>query len=57
MIREQIRVLAETLDYSAMDFALEVSANSRAVFLHYLFWRAAGGSRPGIEPNQLASAG
>jgi hypothetical protein len=52
---EQIKALVAILAYSAMDFALELSANARAVFLHYPFWKAAGGSRFEIEPDQLAS--
>ena len=52
---EQIQALVAILAYSAMDFALELSANARAVFLHYPFWKSAGGSRFGIEPRQFAT--
>jgi len=49
----QIRALSVTLPYSSVDFAIEVSANSRAVFLNFPFWKAAGASRLGIEPDEL----
>lgn len=52
---KQIPALVAILAYSTMDFALELSANARVVFLHYPFWKAAGGPRFGVEPEQFAS--
>ncbi len=52
---EQIRTLVEILARSKSGFDFEVSANARAVFLSYSYWRAAGWARFGLEPDQLAT--
>jgi hypothetical protein len=36
-----------------MDFAMEVEANARAIFLHYPFWTIADRERLQIEPDTL----
>lgn len=35
---KQFAALAHTLDYSGMDFKMEIKANHAAVFLNYAFW-------------------
>jgi hypothetical protein len=44
----QFVALARTLDYSAMDFRCEISANHVAVFLNYGFWVQSAFSNQGI---------
>lgn len=36
---EQFLIMAATLDYSCMDFIIEVSANHKTFYLNYLYWR------------------
>jgi hypothetical protein len=36
--REQFIILARSWDYNGMDFALEVAANPKAIYLNCLFW-------------------
>jgi hypothetical protein len=38
---EQLKLLSDILDYNAMDFHCEISANHQAVFLNYAFWLTA----------------
>ncbi len=49
---EQFTCLARTWDYSRMDFVLEVSMNSKAVFLNSWFWAKCDFSRVGIDSAQ-----
>jgi hypothetical protein len=44
----QFVAMARTLDYSAMDFRCEISANHVAVFLNYGFWVQSTFSNQGI---------
>ncbi len=45
----QFVALANTLDYSGMDFICEIAANHTAVFLNYAFWFRASFSSQGIN--------
>ena len=47
---EQFVILARSWDYSRMDFALEVSANRKAVYLNCLFWVEHDFATFGISP-------
>jgi hypothetical protein len=41
------------MTYSMFDFALEISANSAVIFLHFSFWANADPSRLGVDPAAL----
>jgi hypothetical protein len=45
---QQFEILAHSLDYSLMDFALEISVNPKAVYLNCLFWLERDFSMVGI---------
>jgi hypothetical protein len=45
--------MISAMDYSLMDFALEVSANAATIFLNFPFWKAAGANRLGVDPIEL----
>lgn len=47
----QFVMLANTIDYSGMDFYLETKANHTAVFLNYPFWLKHNFSHEGIDDN------
>jgi hypothetical protein len=49
---EQFVMLAHSLDYSPMDFGLEILANSAAIFLHYPFWMGRSFTERGISEEQ-----
>lgn len=49
----QVAALITTLEYSTFDFAMELSANARTIFLNYPFWRAAGPLRLGVDRHAL----
>jgi hypothetical protein len=51
---KQIAAMIVTMDYSTMDFVLEVSANMLTFFLNFPFWKAAGSERLGVDPTQLS---
>jgi hypothetical protein len=50
----QIAMMIGTMDYSAMDFSCELSANRLTFFLNFPFWKAAGAERLGVDATQLA---
>ena len=53
---EQFVILAHSWDYSRMDFALEISANRKAVYLNCLFWIAHDFSRHAISEDLKGGA-
>ncbi|WP_207215851.1 hypothetical protein [Pseudolysobacter antarcticus] len=48
-VTEQFVALAHTLDYSGMDFKMEIKANHAAVFLNHAFWVQHNFSSSGID--------
>ena len=46
---QQFEILAHAVDYSAMDFILEISVNPKAVYLNCLWWQARDFSMAGIS--------
>jgi hypothetical protein len=48
----QFVAMSKMLDYSTFDFVCEVSANRKAVFLHFLFWAQFDFTPHGIEQSQ-----
>ncbi len=48
----QFVALYKTWDYSRFDVACEISANRKAVFLNWLFWRTHDFSKSGISEEQ-----
>lgn len=47
---EQVQAMAETLSHSTFDFAMEIAANHKAVFLNFPYWKAAGPEELGLHP-------
>lgn len=45
----QLALLARTLDYSGMDFLMELAANNMAVFLNFFFWEQSTFAREAID--------
>jgi hypothetical protein len=52
---ERFVAMAETWDYSRMDFVCEVSTNRKAVYLNFLFWANFDFSAQGIDAQQKES--
>jgi hypothetical protein len=49
----RIRALNGVVEEAPFDFTLEISANARAVFLNYPFWKATPARLLGIEADAL----
>jgi hypothetical protein len=53
--KEQFVVLSRSLDYSRMDFALEISVNRKAVYLNCLFWAGSDFAQYGVNAELKAA--
>jgi hypothetical protein len=49
---EQFLCLAETLDYSGMDFICETTANAKTMYLNYPFWMSRDFEKAGVSPQK-----